>query len=408
MALKTKKEYYRKVMEKKDILIDELVEEFGEDKRTLLEENFAKIKWVFFIGIPNLQREINKTYSKKSATITLEFLKDFIGLSDIYIKDSLYDFTGYIISAKNREVLDSVYGKNVITFDITNDNIKDEITGIWSFNPNIDKEKVKRYGEYRNKNFSEMLNSLRCDFLKFLKKYPEEYSDEQIIQDPKFQHYCEHYSSGIQQYIERMEANKECVSEELELYNRIIKTRSNIYIEAFRSMLKGPLYSYLSSNDKNVIDANANFSLEDISIMHQIFYYNQSLNQESKIEKASDEYLKNFINSPDNQFTEDVDVRKIIKEAREQANEEAIKKYNSLVIFDGNVDFSKEHVCLDLSQLEGQMMSIFINEGDLEEGRFIVFDPYASPDANYDVHLRHELRHSLTSSISINLSLIPI
>ncbi|MDE5630085.1 MAG: hypothetical protein K2I70_00645, partial [Bacilli bacterium] len=228
------------------------------------------------------------------------------------------------------------------------------------------------------------------------------YSDEQIIQDPKFQHYCEHYSSGIQQYIERMEANKECVSEELELYNRIIKTRSNIYIEAFRSMLKGPLYSYLSSNDKNVIEANANFSLEDISIMHQIFYYNQSLNQESKIEKASDEYLKNFINSPDNQFTEDVDVRKIIKEAREQANEEAIKKYNSLVIFDGNVDFSKEHVCLDLSQLEGQMMSIFINEGDLEEGRFIVFDPYASPDANYDVHLRHELRHSLTSSISIN------
>lgn len=400
MAMKTKRDYYREVLEKKDILINELVEEFGEEERPLLENRFAKIKWLFFIGIPNLQREINQKYSENAASITLDFIKNFMGFDDVYIDDSFYETSGMVVNSKTRSALNKIYGKNLITFDIAYGNIQDGVTGIWAFNPNIDMEKIKIYGEHRGKNAKEMLDSLKCSFLRFLKKYPEKYTDEQIIQDSNYQHYCEYCSSGIQKYIGLMEENKKCVSEELELYNHIIKNKSIIYINAFKSILRNSLYPYLSSNDQKIVDSNEDFLLEDVSMMHQIFYCNQELAQESKVESMTDEELQELINSSDNQFTQDIDVRKIIKLAREEANKKAIMDYNKLVIFNGNINLSEENIDLDLSKLDGSMISIFSHDDGKETGRFIVFDPYASPDENYDVHLRHELRHSLTSSIS--------
>lgn len=408
MAIKTKRDYYREILEKKDILINELVEEFGEKVRPLLEERFAKIKWLFFVGIPNLQREINQKYSENAATTTLDFIKNYIGFDDVYIDDSFYETSGMVINSKPRSSLNKIYGKNLITFDIVYENIQDEVIGIWAFNPNINMEKVKIYGEHRGKTTREMLDSLRCSFLRFLKKYPEEYTDEQIIKDANYQHYCEYYSSGIQSFIGLMEKNKECISEELDLYNHIIENKSKIYINAFKSILRNSLYPYLSASDKIIVDSNEDFHLEDVSMMYQIFYCNQELAQESKVESMTDEELQELINSSDNQFTKDIDVRKIVKTAREEANNKAINDYNKLVIFAGNTDLSEEDIDLDLSKLDGRMISVFKNDDGKETGRFIAFDPYASPEENYDVHLRHELRHSLTSSVSKDLNGIAI
>lgn len=402
MTKKTEKDYYGKILEKKDILINELVDEFGEDIKPSLEENFDKIKFVFFTGIPNLRKEINQKYSEKAATTTLNFLKDFIGFEGAYINDSFYDISGYTIDGKPRDVLNNIYGDNLITFDLSYDKLQNKINGIWSFNPNINMEKVKSYGYHRGKTAEEMLNSLRCSFLRYLKIYPDDYTDEQIIQDSNYNAYCEHYSSGVLKYIKEMEEDKECVSEELDLLNYLTTNISKIYIDALKSIIKDFLYPYLSASDKSIVDSNPNFRLEDISMMNRLFFYNQDLEQESRVETMSDEELQEFINSEDNLFTSDIDVKKIVKEAREQANKKAIREYNKLVIFSTNMNLSEECLDIDLSKLDGQMISIFNQDNGVEKGRFIAFDPYASPEENYDVHLRHELRHSLTTSVSTN------
>ena len=219
MALKTKNDYCRKILEKKDILIDELVDEFGEETRTLLDQNFDKINFLFFIGIPNLRKQINQKYSKKAADTTLDFIKNFIGFQGAYINEEFYELSGYTIDGKPRNVLNNIYGENFITFDLAPNHLKNNIEGIWSFNPDIDMEKVKRYGESRGKTSIEMLTSLKCTFLRYLKKYPEDFTDEQIISDSHYQEYCEYYSNGIKKYLCDMEENQKCVSEELALLN---------------------------------------------------------------------------------------------------------------------------------------------------------------------------------------------
>ncbi|MCX4364319.1 MAG: hypothetical protein OSJ70_00910 [Bacilli bacterium] len=402
MALKTKNDYCRKILEKKDILIDELVDEFGEETRTLLDQNFDKINFLFFIGIPNLRKQINQKYSKKAADTTLDFIKNFIGFQGAYINEEFYELSGYTIDGKPRNVLNNIYGENFITFDLAPNHLKNNIEGIWSFNPDIDMEKVKRYGESRGKTSIEMLTSLKCTFLRYLKKYPEDFTDEQIISDSHYQEYCEYYSNGIKKYLCDMEENQKCVSEELALLNYLMVNKSIIYLESLRSILRDYLYPYLSESDKRVVDSGADFQLEDVSLMHQIFYYNQDLEQPSKVELMSDDEINELVTSPSNNFSKDIDVRKIVKEARENANKKAIIEYNRLVVFNTNMDLAKETPNIDLSKLDGEMISIFEQEDGIEKGRYIVFDPYASPEENYDVHLRHELRHSLTTSMSIN------
>lgn len=402
MALKTKNDYCRKILEKKDILIDELVDEFGEETKTLLDQNFDKINFLFFIGIPNLRNQINQKYSKKAADTTLDFIKNFIGFQGAYIDEEFYDISGYTIDGNPRNALNNIYGENLITFDLSYNHLENNIKGIWSFNPDIDMEKIKRYGEIRGKTTIEMLTSLRCTFLRYLRKYPEEFTDEQIISDLHYQEYCEYYSNGIKKYLCDMEENQKCVSEELALLNYLMVNKSKIYLESLRSILRDYLYPYLSEFDKRVVDSNADFKLEDVSLMHQIFYYNQDLEQPSKAELMSADEINELVTLPSNNFSKDIDVRKIVKEARENANKKAINEYNKLVVFNTNMDLAKETPNIDLSKLDGEMISIFEQEEGIEKGRYIVFDPYASPEENYDVHLRHELRHSLTTSMSTN------
>ena len=56
--------WYEKVKEKKNLLINEFVLEFGEEYRSLLEKRYDKIKWGFFISLPYLGVKVLKEYAE--------------------------------------------------------------------------------------------------------------------------------------------------------------------------------------------------------------------------------------------------------------------------------------------------------------------------------------------------------
>ena len=79
--------YISRILANKDVLISELVDDFGIQYRDLLNERFDEIKFVIFTCMDNLRVDINRKYSLWIANKIIELFKDNGISDDIYIDD---------------------------------------------------------------------------------------------------------------------------------------------------------------------------------------------------------------------------------------------------------------------------------------------------------------------------------
>lgn len=386
--------WYEKVKEKKNLLINEFVLEFGEEYRSLLEKRYDKIKWGFFISLPYLRVKVLKEYAELAADITLNFIKKDLGYQDVYIDSSFELAFGKMITSRSDLELKKLFGNRSIMFDLKDRKNTRNVKGIWAFNPELDKNYLEKCAKYLNTTPTQFLNSHRCQFLRDLQKYPSNWSDEQIINHSGYKKYCKYYELLIASYLEKLEEAKNAV-EDFFLYENLIEKQEEIYNREIWNMFQTTLFPYLSIEDQELVTSNKHYNLRNISLMNQLFDDYQSIFSKSKIENMSDQGIEHFLANGNHQFPKEINVKEVIREARENACSKIRKELNQLVVIDGNVN--KDKLDLDTELFEtGTSFALIDYE---EKQRYIFFSIYAFDPQDYDVHLRHELRHSLTSVI---------
>ena len=173
--------------------------------------------------------------------------------------------------------------------------------------------------------------------------------------------------------------------------------REKVYFSVCNKMLK-ELSVYLNDEDKIKVETGG-YSVNDIEFLKVFFNDPRKIDEESKLESESDDEIKKLLSTYYGESSNrDIDISKI-KHAREEASKFFNKQMAEALVFETNCDISNVNFDVDLSMLYGEMFSVYEQEDGVEKHRYIFFNPYASDENTFDIHLRHELRHSLTSSV---------
>ena len=389
------KKYINKILANKELLISELVDEFGEQYRPLLNERFDKIKFVFFTSLRNMRKYLMNKYSYIAANKIVEFIKENGILNDVYVDDSFKDTCGYTIESKEEDLFYSIFDTRFLDFNFEDKHKK--IFGIFSFDSYLDYDYLNLCAQHRNITTIEFIRNNRCDFLRNIGKYPKNYSNEMIYNDSNYLSLCHLYEELMKEYNNILNGVKLSLKKDINIFNKIKDIRSKLFINSYKKMLE-ELIIYLNDEDRKKVESG-NYTLDEIEFLDIFFYQGQSLNDESMLESLEEEEIQKLLISYYGENYEDKDIIKNVKKAREKIAKIYNKQILDTFTFESNFDISDTEVDNDISISDHILFATFEQEDGVEKARLIFFDPYACDEEYLDIHLRHELRHSLTSSV---------
>ena len=388
-----------KIKANKQVLIQELVDEFGNEWEELLNSRFDKIKFIVFVNLPDLKKELKKKYSKNKATKVKEFIIKNHLLNDVVIDDESKDYVGYQILPcdKEKRKFEYVFDANYLDFNFEYEEEFKPVFGIFSFDNTQDYDRLAKWVQHRGMSVEDFVINNRCTFLRNIGAYPSDFTNIMIINDSRYEQICSYYSNLMDEYNRITVEVKNELNKEFEYYNKLVQFRKKVYINCYKKLLETDLFSFLSEKDKNKI-MTGHFELDDIDFLNFFFNIGQELSKPSKIENDSDNEMVELSlsyyqgNIPDN-------LKEKVQEAREKACKKFYNEIKKAFLIECNCDINELELDHDISIESGTMHATFFQEDGKEKARYIFFSPYSSDEKNYDVLLRHELRHSLTSSI---------
>lgn len=390
------KKYINKIQANKEVLISELTDEFGIQYKELLNERFDKIKFVFFVSLENLKSYLKNKYSYFAVNKIVEFIKENGILNDVYVSDRYKDVCGYIIESNNeKDLFYGVFQKRFLGFDFQVEH--KDVFGIYSFDTSQDYNVLSSYAQHRNITTEEFIKNNRCEFLRDIGKYPDNYSNEMICSDVNYLSLCHYYEELMKKYNNILSDIQLKIKNDIDIFNKLQDVRSKVFINNYKKMLE-ELTIYLSDDDKKKVNSG-NYNLDEIDFLNVFFYNGQSLNDESKLETSAVEETQNLFSLYYGENNKEIDIIQNIKNSREKA----AKRYNKQILeaftFESNCDISSIEIDTDLSLCDSELFATYEQEEGIEKNRLLFFDPYACDEEYLDIHLRHELRHSLTSSV---------
>ena len=388
--------YISRILANKDVLISELVDDFGIQYRDLLNERFDEIKFVIFTCMDNLRVDINRKYSLWIANKIIELFKDNGISDDIYIDDKFKEISGYQIEPlNNRNIFNSIFNSMFVSFNFTFQS--KEVFGIFSFDNSLDYNYLSEYARNRNTTPEEFIINNRCDFLRGIGKYPENYTNQMIVDDENYPNYCQFYENVVKKYYSIIDDANKKFKNEIDFYNKLYNFRNNLFTNCYKKLL-GELIEYLSDDDRKKVESS-NYDLIDIDFLKTFFSFGQGLLDESKFETASIEEKKKMLFSyyGDNEDRKEL-TQKLIEVRRKYAKEYE-RQILKLFIIESNCDLDDINLGIDLSIQDYSNFAFFVEDGVSKKDRFLFLNPFSCKDECLDIHLRHELRHSLTSSV---------
>ena len=392
------KNFIKKIIAHKQLLISELTDEFGSQYEELLSERFDKIKFIFFVSPQNFRTYLIKKYSYLAAHKIVEFINQEGVLSDAYVSDQFKDICGYIIESKDeRDLFKDIFGQYFLDFNFEKKYTYKTIFDIFAFDIYQDYNRLSLCAKYRNKTVEEFVLDNRCDFLRKIGKYPADYSNKMICDDEDYSKWCSYYEELIKKYNAIIKGVQEQLKDEIELFNKLENTRKKIFINNYKKMLE-ELIEYLSDDDKEKV-TSGNYNLEEIRFLNLFFCVGQDINEESELETLTEEERQRALLEYYGIGNEKMDVVEKLRDSRKRAAERHNKQILETFTFETNCDLSNMELDMDLSLSTSRLFSTFVQDDGIEKHRLILFDPYTCDEEYLDIHLRHELRHPLTSSV---------
>lgn len=390
------KKYINRILVKKQLLISELTDEFGIQYERILNKRFDKIKFIFFVSLKDLRKYLRNRFSYLAANKIVEFIRKNGILNDVYVDDYFKNVCGYIIKSKDKEDLfNDIFETSFLDFDFQEK--KDNVYGIYSFDTSQDYNHLSSYIQYRNITIKEFIENNRCNFLRKIGKYPNNYSNEMICNDENYLSLCHYYEELMDNYNRILNDIKAELKDDIDIFNKLQDIRKNLLANNYKKMLE-ELTAYLSDKDKNTI-SSGNYTLDEIDFLKVFFYKGQSLNDESKLEASSAEVVQKLLSLYYGEGSEKRNIIQSIKNEREKAAKRYNKQILEAFVFESNCDISDIEIDKDLSICDSELFASFEQENGLEKARLLFFNPYACDEEYLDIHLRHELRHSLTTSV---------
>ncbi len=390
------KKYINKILANKRLLISELTDEFGIQCEGLLNERFDKIKFIFFVSLKNMRKYLRNKYSYLAANKIVKFIRENGIFNSLYINGKFKDICGYTIESKGEEDLfNSIFNTRFLDFDFQEK--RESVFGIFAFDTSQDYNLLSSYAQHRNITTEEFIKNNRCDFLRKIGKYPNNYSNEMICNDVNYLSLCHYYEELMKKYNNILEDVKASLKNDIDIFDKLQDIRNKLVVNHYKKML-GELIAYLSDDDRKKVESG-NYILDEIDFLKLFFYEEQSLNDASKLETLSEEERQKLFSLYYGENGEKGNIIQRVKEVREKT----AKRYNKQILeaftFEYNCDISEIEIGNDLSLCDSELFTSFEQENGVEKARLLFFDPYACDEEYLDIHLRHELRHSLTSSV---------
>lgn len=338
--------WFEKIKSNRKHFIDNYVQQFGEENRSLIAERFDSLKFCFYINPNDMDYWIKLQLNDDYRVATYNFLKDHaseLGI-DISKVTLLFNETlGHLdINAEDENInnkINNLFGIGVIGSSYIPDDF--HFRDLYSF------RRLEDFVKGEGKVYSDPETELLHRRLLFLRDMGD-VTIEGIPIDYFSTEECQEFINSSR-------------------YKELLNKYQNLAETAFKYK-KEVDYRYQGLND---------YMKKSISVEQQIIEKYDRLKQEIDDQEKIKEYEK-----------------------------ECKKEIASLRIFCGNFDISR---CLDedraleciVDSVDTQTTS-FVNDNLNRQEKVIFFCPFRSFPGYEDVDLRHEIRHGITSSLKID------
>jgi len=203
-------DYYKRIQDNRDSIIDYYVKQFGPDTREMFEKRFDRIKFCFWIDPDMLDSYIWLKYRESSAQQIVDFIKNTINIknsNDIEDKKDIKVENGTIRCDNQiiKNIIKNFFGPTMKLSNSVGEPVK--FDGIWTFLEDLSETDIKSslesYNRDENKKatLDEFILTKRCKFFKKMGYFPQNMDDKAIAITEKFDEMTRIYSKLAQKAI---------------------------------------------------------------------------------------------------------------------------------------------------------------------------------------------------------------